>query len=424
MKQIDKSLAVKVKALTKSYKLYGSPKDRLKEAFHPFGKKLHHPFNALDNVNLEILRGSTTGIVGRNGSGKSTLLQCICGIVTPSNGEIEVNGKIAALLELGAGFNPEFSGRDNLYINGAILGLTEQEVDKRLDKILAFADIGEYIDQPVRAYSSGMYVRLAFAIAIHVDPEILIVDEALAVGDIHFQAKCFDRFHEFREQGVTVIFVTHDLNMVTRYCDQAYLLNQGKIVAQGNPREVVANYRKLAVGFDADSGNSETEKRIPLFDANPYETRYGNDKAKIIDGGIFTSSGAAAQILQCGEEHSVKMRIKFEEKVESPIFAFTIKDSKGTEIAGTNTEFSEVETGVFENGDIAEIEFKQTISLNAGNFLLSLGCVKFIEGELEIFDRRHDFISFQIISEKAVVGVVDLNSEINIKRKSSVSNHI
>ena len=425
----DQTPAVKISDLSKSYKLYGSPKDRLKEAFHPFGKKLHQTFNALDGIDLEIIRGSTTGIIGRNGSGKSTLLQCICGIVNPSQGIVEVNGKIAALLELGAGFNPEFTGRDNLYINGAILGLSDEQIDQRLEKILAFADIGDYIDQPVRTYSSGMYVRLAFSVAIHVDPEILIVDEALAVGDIHFQSRCFDRFHQFREQGVTVIFVTHDLNMVTRYCDQAYLLNRGKIVAQGNPRQVVAGYRKLEVGFDdlskqpADSNSQgdlsgqREDKDVSVFEQNPYEVRYGNNQASIIDGGLFDQQGQPVQTLDSGANYSVRMKVKFEQDTDSPVFAFTIKDAKGTEIAGTNTQFSNITTENYKAGDVAFVEFSQNINLNPGSFLLSLGCVDLNSGDLKIYDRRHDFISFQIVSDKATVGIVDLNSQIQLRKE-------
>jgi teichoic acid transport system ATP-binding protein len=418
----QENLAVRVKGLYKAYKLYASPRDRLKEAFHPFGKKLHRTFNALENVYLDIPKGSTTGIIGRNGSGKSTLLQSICGIVTPTSGQVDVDGKIAALLELGAGFNPEFTGRDNLYINGAILGLDTSDIDDRYQDILDFADIGEYIDQPVRSYSSGMYVRLAFAIAIHVDPEILIVDEALAVGDIHFQAKCFDRFHQFREQGVTVIFVTHDLNMVTRYCDHAYLLDKARVVAKGNPREVVAAYRKLEVDYgtesgDGDSGSdSKEQNNVDIFETNPYEVRYGNNKATILDGGIFELSGTPVQTLDSGERYTVRMRIRFEQDIEDPVFAFTIKDIKGTEIAGTNTHFSNIKTGGFVAKEIATIEFSQNVNLNAGSFLLSLGCVALGSDKLEIYDRRHDFISFQIVSEKAAVGIIDLDSEIRIEK--------
>jgi len=416
--------AVKVEGLTKAYKLYKSPRDRLKEAFNIFGRQYHQPFNALEALDISIPRGSTTGIIGRNGSGKSTLLQCICGIVTPSAGSVKVNGKIAALLELGAGFNPEFTGRDNLYINGSILGLTTEEIDARLEDILAFADIGDYIDQPVRSYSSGMFVRLAFSIAIHVDPDILIVDEALAVGDIHFQAKCFDRFHQFREQGTTVIFVTHDLNMVTRYCDQAYLLSKGKIVGQGQPREVVAEYRKLEVGFDEAEKESKIENQnevivaddVNPFAENPYEVRYGDNRAIITKGGIYDDLDQPVQTLDSGSSYTVRMTVAFEEDIKDPVFAFTIKDAKGTEIAGTNTHFAELKTGHFKKGQSVTINFMQNVTLNSGSFLLSLGCVDLSSKELKIYDRRHDFLSFQILSQKATVGIVDLGTRISMDK--------
>lgn len=415
--------AVRINDLTKTYRLYDSPRDRLKEAFHPGGRQYHRPFDALHGINLEIPPASTVGIIGRNGSGKSTLLQCICGIVPPTSGNVEVNGRIAALLELGAGFNPEFTGRDNLYINAGILGLTREQTEARLDKILAFADIGDFIDQPVRAYSSGMYVRLAFAIAIHVDPEILIVDEALAVGDVHFQARCYDRFHQFREQGVTVIFVTHDLNMVTRYCDHAYLLSQGRMVLEGEPRKVVAAYRKVESGHDLETKpevGAESGKDVSdtpdLFETNPYETRYGNDKAKITGGGINDADGQPTQVLHSGEDCEFWLEVQFEAAVAEPVFAFTIKDVKGTDIAGTNTRFSEVETGSYAPGETSVVRFRQKLTLNAGDYLLSLGCVSLSEGELEIYDRRHDFMSFQVLVRKSVVGIVDLDSNINIER--------
>ena len=416
---------VRLESVTKTYKLYDSPRDRLKEALLPGNRVYHRPFDALNDISLTIMPATTVGIIGRNGSGKSTLLQCICGIIPTTSGEIEINGRIAALLELGAGFNPEFSGRDNLYINASILGLEREQVDQRLDDILSFADIGDYIDQPVRAYSSGMYVRLAFSIAIHVDPEILIVDEALAVGDIHFQAKCFDRFHQFREQGVTVIFVTHDLNMVTRYCDQAYLLSKGKIVAEGHPRDVVGAYRKIETGHslaeqkpaDETSENPDTDV-TDVFAVNPYETRYGNNKATIIGGGIYDSGNEATQVLHSGEKYKISLQVKFEQAIEEPVFAFTIKDAKGTDIAGTNTHFSEMKTGSFAAGQTVTVDFEQIVNITAGAYLLSFGCVSLQSGDLEIYDRRHDYISFQVITEKATVGIVDLGSKISINSQN------
>ena len=263
-----------------------------------------------------------------------------------------------------------------------------------------------------------MYVRLAFAIAIHVDPEILIVDEALAVGDIHFQARCFERFHRFREQGVTVIFVTHDLNMVTRYCDTGYLLSHGRIVAGGNPRSVVADYRKLESGHDIGHSGTLTmeDHAAHVFDRNPYETRYGNSKASITGGGLYGHDNVPAQVLQSGEVYRISLEVSFAEDVSDPVFAFTIKDARGTEIAGTNTHFSRVETGDFTTGDRIRVDFEQRIPLNAGEYLLSFGCVSLAGGELEIYDRRHDYIAFQVVTGQAVVGIVDLKSEISIAR--------
>ncbi|MEM7194121.1 MAG: ABC transporter ATP-binding protein [Pseudomonadota bacterium] len=407
--------AINVTGLRKTYRLFTNARDRLKEAFHPAGKCYHQPFDALKNIDLSIAKGETVGIIGKNGSGKSTLLQCICGIAAPSEGSINVDGKIAALLELGAGFNPEFTGRENLYLNASILGLSREQTDDRLADILAFADIGEYIDQPVRTYSSGMYVRLAFAIAIHVDPEILIVDEALAVGDVHFQSKCFERFHRFREQGVTVIFVTHDLNMVTRYCDRAYLLERGQIVAQGEPRDVVAMYRKSTVDHAKPDGDCEPEvSENSVFETNPYETRYGNDKATIVEAGIYDESGNPVQVIHYGDAFTVRLKVRFNDSVEEPIYAFTIKDVRGTEIAGHNTHLEKTPTKPFARGEIAEIAFRQSMYLTAGNYLLSLGCVSHVNDQIEVHDRRHDYLSFDVVSDRAALGLVDLQPQISI----------
>ena len=409
------SVAIKVNDLSKTYRLYGSAKDRLKEAFHPFKKQYHHTYDALRGVSLEIQKGETIGIIGRNGSGKSTLLQCICGIVKASQGNVEVSGKIAALLELGAGFNPEFTGRENLYLNASILGLSREQTEDRLQDILSFADIGEYIDQPVRTYSSGMYVRLAFSIAIHVDPEILIVDEALAVGDIHFQSKCFERFHKFREQGVTVIFVTHDLNMVTRYCDRAYLLEDGQLQVQGVPREVVSRYRKSTVKHDAEeSGSDKVEQQDSEFEKNPYEMRYGDNKAEILEAGLYQSNNQASQVLHFSENFQVKLKVAIHADIPQPLFAFTIKDVKGTELAGTNTHLEKIDIRSVRAGETVEVIFNQNMLLTAGSYLLSVGCVSLVDDTIEVHDRRHDFLSFDVVSERLVLGHVDLQSQISI----------
>ncbi len=409
------SFAIRVRDLKKSYRLYPTPRDRLKELLHPFGKQYHTPFNALEGISFEISQGAAIGLIGRNGSGKSTLLQCLCGVVTPTGGQVEVQGKIAALLELGAGFNPEFTGRENLYLNAAILGLSQPEIEQRLDSILAFAEIGPHLDQPLKTYSSGMYVRLAFSIAIHVDPEILIVDEALAVGDSEFQAKCFNRFHRFREQGVTIVFVTHDLNMATRYCDTALLLSHGRLVGQGHPKDVVAQYRKLESGFKPTVPTRPDRAKVPPADRLS-EDRYGNHRAHIRWAAIHDRDGQTVTVLQGGEPYRIEMQVRFEEAIENPVFAYTIKDLKGTEITGTNTDYHGMQTGRFGPGEVAHVRFEQVIPLSAGRYLLSLGCVALGGDQVEVLDRRHDMIAFEVVSDRACVGIVDLDARIVVAR--------
>lgn len=244
-------VAVSIKNLSKVYKLYTLPSDRVKETFHLFRKKYHHDFYALKNISFEVEKGTTIGIIGQNGAGKSTLLKILTGVLTSSSGEWSVNGKVSSLLELGAGFNPELTGLENVYFNGAVYGFSEQEIDQKIDDILAFADIGEFINQKVRTYSSGMFVRLAFAVAVQVDPDILIVDEALSVGDMRFQQKCFRKMKAFKESGKTVLFVTHDQGTVTNFCDYVYWIKDGEIFDQGIPAEVVKKYISfMSYGMD------------------------------------------------------------------------------------------------------------------------------------------------------------------------------
>jgi ABC-type polysaccharide/polyol phosphate transport system ATPase subunit len=243
-------IVISVKDLSKSYKMYSTPTERMKELLHPFGKRYHRDFWALRDINLEISKGTTFGIVGQNGSGKSTLLQIITGILQPTSGSIRVSGRVSALLELGAGFNKEFTGRENVFMQGAVMGISRQEMEERFDQIEEFAGIGRFIDQPTKTYSSGMYVRLAFAVAINVDPEILIIDEALAVGDIKFKRKCYDRIEKFRKDKKTILFVSHDMNTINLLCDKAMLLNKGQIIEQGEPKYVTKRYHKMLFGED------------------------------------------------------------------------------------------------------------------------------------------------------------------------------
>ena len=252
-------IAIKVDNISKLYKLYDKPSDRFKEALGLSRKKRYKEHYALDNVSFDVQRGETVGIIGTNGSGKSTILKIITGVLNPTKGNIQINGRISALLELGAGFNMEYTGLENVYLNGTMIGFSREEIDRKLQDILAFADIGEFVNQPVKTYSSGMFVRLAFAVAINIDPEILIVDEALSVGDVFFQAKCYKKFEEFKEQGKTVLFVSHDLGSISKYCERVVLLNRGVKILEGEPKEVIDTYKKILA--DKDTISVEKKRR-------------------------------------------------------------------------------------------------------------------------------------------------------------------
>lgn len=433
------SYVIKAENVSKAYKLYSRNIDRLKDTLLPFTKKKYHTqFNALDNISFSIQKGETVGIVGRNGSGKSTLLQIICGILQKTSGSLVVDGRISALLELGAGFNPEFTGLENVYLNASILGLKKDEVDLCLDDILKFADIGHFIDQPVKTYSSGMYVRLAFAVAINVNPDILIVDEALSVGDTLFQSKCYAKFREFQEKGVTILFVTHSTELITRYCNSAILLDMGNMVMQGPAKDVVDKYNRLLVGLaqvsDTNHGSKgksslRDEKSVPgnddgekaqrighdmVLSINPAENRYGNGKAEIIDFGVRSLSNKIQQSLIRGDHYVFWVKVRFHSSLVDPIVAYTIKDVKGLEITGTNTHFKGNETGNVSEGETILVEFDQELLLNPGGYLLSFGCTGFEVGNYVVYDRRFDVISFEMTSDELFVGLIDLNSSISI----------
>jgi len=445
---MEKDIVIRIKNLTKSYRLYNNHADRVKEALIPFRKPYHRLFNALSGINLSIKRGETVGIIGRNGSGKSTLLQIISGVLRPTEGVAETQGRISALLELGAGFNPEFTGRENVYINASIMGLSKEEIDSRFPEILSFADIGEFIEQPMKIYSSGMYVRLAFAVAINVSPDILIVDEALAVGDTLFQAKCFDKFREFQEKGVTIIFVTHALDLITSHCSTAYLLEAGSIVSQGDSKKVIDDYSRLLArcarskcsdaAFSEErpaegredkkggTGKNRSAEKYPgmefnvekqwddAFRINPNEDRYGNKMATIIEAGIFTLSGEPTQVIQKGEEIDFCMKIRFNQPVKEPIYAYTIRDVRGLNITGSNTFFNHLDIGQTEAGEIFIARFRQKMMLNQGGYLVSFGCTGFVDGQLVIYERRYDYMAFEVVSDKVSVGIIDLNPVINV----------
>ncbi len=422
---------IKVENLTKLYKLYNKPFDRLKESLHPNKKKFHKDFYALEHVSFEIKEGESVGIIGKNGSGKSTLLKIITGVLTPTQGKAEVQGRISALLELGAGFNPDFTGLENIYLNGTMMGFSRNEMDSKVQDIIQFADIGDFIHQPVKTYSSGMFVRLAFAVAINVEPEILIVDEALSVGDIFFQAKCFKKFEEFKKQGKTILFVTHDMSSIMKYCDRVIVMNEGVVVEEGAPGPMIDVYKKLLVGMykATDSGlpsysNEEGEQGWKSkLNINPAYQEYGDKKAEIVDYAIIDHNEDITNVIMKGKPFTLRMKVKFNTVIEEPIFAFSIKDARGTEITGTNTMLEMIDTKGISPGEIIEVVFKQESHLQGGDYLVSFGCTSYIGEQFTVFHRLYDIVNIHVISNKNSVGYFDMNSQVYIVKNERFKIH-
>ena len=419
--------AIEVSDVTKVYRLYERQRDRLWETLGLDRKKTYKEKYALNHVSFRVKRGETVGIIGTNGSGKSTMLKLITGVLTPTAGSIRVDGRISALLELGAGFNMEYTGIENVYLNGAMIGFTKEEIDARLDDIISFADIGDYINQPVKSYSSGMFVRLAFAVAINIDPEILIVDEALSVGDVFFQSKCYRKFEEFRRAGKTILFVSHDLSAISRYCDRAILLNQGDLIYDGTPKEAIDLYKKVLVGqyeekpaeqpeaADGEkreiqgigSGSDLWKRRYPV---NPSLIEYGEKNGEIVDYALLDENGLMTSNFLKGTVFTVRMKIRAHADILEPIFAFTIKNMKGIEICGTNTTMEHVPVPTMHDGDEHVVEFTQKMDLQGGEYLLSLGCTGYQDGMFRVFHRLYDVISLTVVSNRDTVGFYDMNS--------------
>ena len=409
-------IAIQVKHLDKMYKLYNKPSDRLRETL---GLKVPvREHYALRDVNFQVERGETVGIIGTNGSGKSTILKIITGVLNPTAGEVTVNGRISALLELGAGFNMEYTGIENIYLNGTMMGFSREEVDARLQDILDFADIGDFVYQPVKAYSSGMFVRLAFAVAINIDPEILIVDEALSVGDVFFQAKCYRKFEEFKKMGRTILFVSHDLSSISRYCDRVILLNKGVKMEEGSPKQMVDMYKQLLVGQDPAKAeeNKETQKEnwSEQFQVNPNMLKYGSKLAEIVDFAVLDENGLCTNTIEKGSSFQIKMKVVFHESIQEPIMAYTFKDLKGTEITGTNTLFEKMAVEHSEAGDTCTVTFRQDMFLQGGEYLLSFGCTGYKDGEFTVFHRLYDACNITVVSNKNTVGFYDMNSKVEI----------
>ena len=422
------SVAIRAESLSKVYKLYDRSIDHLKESLHPFRRIYHHDFYALRGVSFEIRKGETLGIIGKNGSGKSTLLKIIAGVLTPSGGHLEVRGKVSALLELGVGFNPEMTGRENIYFSGTIMGYSREEMDAKVDDILAFADIGDFINQPVKIYSSGMFVRLAFAMATNVDPDILIIDEALSVGDIFFQTKCYKKFDQFQKMGKTILFVTHSLDNIIRYCHRGIVLESGVKLIDSSAKSAVDVYKKLMVncygngdeheinGYSNAGEQPETDLVSNKCLVNPDAMIYGDGRAEIVDYGVFDENRVPVQMLFNDKQCSVWMKVLFKEDIENPIFAFTIKDLKGMEITGTNSLYEDAVSNRYLKGESVVIEFTQRLNMASGQYLLSLGCTGFQGDQFVIYQRLYDILSFEVISYKNFVGLYDMKSDVKIKK--------
>jgi len=406
MKRINmgEEIAISLNNVSKCFKRFDRPIDRLKELFVP-GKSYAQEFLALQNISFEIPQGETVGIIGRNGAGKSTLLQMICGTLTPTSGEIHVNGRVAALLELGAGFNPEFTGRENVYMNGAIAGLSREDVDERFDNIAAFADIKDFIDQPVKTYSSGMYVRLAFASAIHVDPDILIVDEALAVGDMFFQAKCMARMRQMMNDGVTVLFVSHDVGSIKSLCERTIYLDNGYLLSIGKTGDIVDSYVQAQflamkvienrienteianISFNNSCFNSigTSEQEIVNFREKVQYFRNGNGYIKVTNVVLFDNSDKGISDIEFGQYFTVRIFCQVFVELSEAIVAFYIKDKSQIEVVGSNNIYEGENLHNLAIGDRFCIDFKMQNRLRAGNYSITIIAANSLE-ETNYFD--------------------------------------
>ncbi len=400
----------------------------LLKSFFRSGKKLkeHKCFHALNDISFTVKKGESLGIIGLNGSGKSTLLQIISGTMQPSKGSVTLNGKVAALLELGSGFNPDFTGKENVIINGKILGLTESEIKSKLQKIQNFAEIGDFFNQPVSRYSTGMVLRLAFAVLVQVNPKILIIDEALAVGDARFQLKCFSFLEEFKNKGGTLILVSHDLNSIARLCSHSILLNEGSLLASGKPIEVINEYSKI-LSMDENSNETNAENKSSLNRAQILETEtskefsYGGGEAKINDLKLINNQNKETNVLKSGEEFSVSYIVEAKENIHSPIYAMTIKDAKGQQVYGQNTHFAKVQVDDLDKGARIQVDFRQRSNLGSGDYFISVG-VTCLRGEnLQVLHRRYDALEIKVINTDGSFGIANCYSKVEVKDISVAS---
>ncbi|HUM74985.1 MAG TPA: ABC transporter ATP-binding protein [Nitrosomonas europaea] len=450
MNQEQDDIAIRVENLSKCYQIYDTPRDRLKQfilprVYHLTGqtsRQYFREFWALKDVSFEVKKGETIGIIGRNGSGKSTLLQLICGTLSPTSGSITTHGRIAALLELGSGFNPEFTGRENIYMNASVLGLSQEETDARFDDIAAFADIGEFIEQPVKTYSSGMMVRLGFAVQAQVEPDILIVDEALAVGDAKFQAKCFDRLHQLKDGGTSILLVTHSSEQIVTHCSEAILLDGGDVIEHGEPRCVVNHYMDLLFGkerkdYSASALSTESNSVEPTQDDNlslnfiddvfsshanynEHEYRWGDGTATILDFYLLADNEPYPSVITSGQSVVLGVAVRFYEDLVRPILGITIKTKEGVTVYGVNSETLETDEikVLGSKGTTARIKAEFICRLAPGDYFISLGLATRKGEEIIPHDRRYDAIYLQIAPVTKFFGLVDLSFKLSVQNTS------
>ena len=438
----DTVSALTVTGLGKIYRIYKRPMDRIRELYSIRGRKYHHEFTALDSIAFEVFQGETIGVIGPNGSGKSTLLEIIAGTLSATSGKVVRQGTVSALLELGAGFNPRFTGRENVYLNASILGIPKYMLEAKLDELLQFADIGQFIDHPVSTYSSGMYVRLAFATAISSDPDILIVDEALAVGDIRFQRKCYRRFQEMQASGKTILFVSHSVELIQNHCSRAIFLNAGNIEAIGEPKVVIQAYLEHLFGNEVqqrgEASAGEGASAIDQADANinparagsassgqvqdrctqrrsynPNEYRWGDRRAAIIDYELQSNSGNDQVVFESGENLKLMVYVLFLQELTDLIYGCTVKTVDGQTVYGTNTRQRAIDVSHGEAGVTIVVRFQFDLNLVPGEYFISLG-VALDDGERDniAIDRRYDLIHITVSGDYGGFGLAQMNMSI------------
>lgn len=421
--------ALRVEGVAKQYRIYERPSDRLVESLTRGRVKRHREFWALRDVSFEVEKGTTTGIVGPNGSGKSTLLQIVTGTLEPTHGRVLVEGRVAALLELGAGFNPEFTGLENVYMNAALMGFSRRETNGRLKEIERFAEIGDFLHQPVKTYSSGMYVRLAFAIAVNTDPDVLVVDEALSVGDTIFQHRCVRRIREMQEAGTTILFVSHESTLVRALCSRAIFLNAGRMLADGEPMDVLNRYQRLIMareeaydeGAAPDTANAQDESaadrtsttaavgRAPLT----YTYRHGNRDAEIVSAELVNARGEQVELVDSGDAVVVRMKILFHRDVAHPVCGFMIRNRHGINVYGTNTEQRGLALGAARAGEVIEAEFAFDCWLGQEHYFVSVAAHS---PEGVAFDWMDGVIFFRVACPVEMEGLANLNARASARR--------